>query len=207
MPRKQKQYHFIYKTVNQVNGKYYIGMHSTNDLDDDYIGSGQRLWHAIKKYGKENFKRETLEFLPDRSSLKEREKEIVNEAMLKDEQCMNLTVGGNGGFSENACKRGGLATKAHADQDPLFREKLSESRSESNRNRHKNGELRPPDWNGRSHREETKKKIGERTSLSQKGEKNSQFGKSWIHNSKEAKRVPKADVKTYTDAGWKLGRK
>lgn len=96
MSRKQKQYHFIYKTVNQVNGKYYIGMHSTDNLEDEYLGSGQRLWHAIRKYGKENFKREDLEFLPDRSSLKDREKEIVNEELLKDSMCMNISLGGNG---------------------------------------------------------------------------------------------------------------
>ena len=95
MSRKQKQYHFIYKTIN-VNGKYYIGMHSTDNLDDGYLGSGQRLWHAIKKYGKENFKRETLEFLPDRSSLKTREKQIVNEELINDPLCMNISLGGTG---------------------------------------------------------------------------------------------------------------
>lgn len=34
--------HFIYKTTNSVNGKYYKGMHSTDVLDDGYIGSVER---------------------------------------------------------------------------------------------------------------------------------------------------------------------
>lgn len=29
MARRQKKYHYIYKTTCTVNGKYYIGMHST----------------------------------------------------------------------------------------------------------------------------------------------------------------------------------
>ena len=42
---------FIYKTTNLINGKYYIGMHSTDNLEDVYIGSGKRLWFSIKNYG------------------------------------------------------------------------------------------------------------------------------------------------------------
>lgn len=30
-------------------------MHSTDNLDDGYVGSGKRLWNSIKKHGKENF--------------------------------------------------------------------------------------------------------------------------------------------------------
>ena len=56
-PRK---FHFIYKTTCSVNGKYYYGMHSTDDLEDGYIGSGTKLWHSIKKHGLENFKMENF---------------------------------------------------------------------------------------------------------------------------------------------------
>jgi hypothetical protein len=78
MRKKQKKYHYIYKTTNLVNGKYYIGMHSTDRLDDGYIGRGKRLWYSIKKYGKENFKCEILKFLENRRELKDIEKELVN---------------------------------------------------------------------------------------------------------------------------------
>jgi hypothetical protein len=39
-----------------------------------------------------------LEFFSDRSSLVEREKQLVNESLLKDPMCMNMCVGGEGGF-------------------------------------------------------------------------------------------------------------
>jgi group I intron endonuclease len=92
-----KQYNYIYKTVNQVNGKYYIGMHSTNSLNDNYIGSGIILRYSIEKYGVENFKKEIIEFLPDRNSLKCREKQIISEELIQDKMCMNIAQGGEGG--------------------------------------------------------------------------------------------------------------
>ena len=89
----RRKYHYIYK-ITRTDGKYYIGMHSTDDLDDEYFGSGQRLWHSINYHGKEAHSKEILEFLPDRESLRKREAEIVNEEVLSDEKCMNLIMGG-----------------------------------------------------------------------------------------------------------------
>ena len=42
MARKEKQYHFIYKTTNIITERYYYGMHSTDNLEDGYLGSGKR---------------------------------------------------------------------------------------------------------------------------------------------------------------------
>jgi len=49
----------IYKTTNTINGKIYIGKDVKND--PNYIGSGLYIKNAIKKYGKEHFKKETIE--------------------------------------------------------------------------------------------------------------------------------------------------
>lgn len=48
----------IYKTTNLINNKIYVGKDSHND--SNYFGSGTILVKAIKKYGKENFKKEIL---------------------------------------------------------------------------------------------------------------------------------------------------
>ena len=61
-------------------------------------------------------------------------------------------------------------------------------------------------FKGKKHTEETKKKIGEKTSISQKGEKNSQYGKRWIYSLEEQRstRIGKDDP---LPEGWLEGRK
>lgn len=93
---KDKKYHFLYKTTNLLNGKYYLGMHSSNKLDDNYLGSGVYLTSSIRKYGKENFKREIISFFETREELANAEKEIITEDILKDKKNMNCQYGGEG---------------------------------------------------------------------------------------------------------------
>jgi hypothetical protein len=93
-----RKFHFIYKTTCVTTGKWYIGMHSTDDLEDGYLGSGQRLRRSVVKYGSENHKAEIVEFHLSRSVLTEREKEIVNSDLIKDPMCMNLMIGGLGNY-------------------------------------------------------------------------------------------------------------
>jgi len=95
---EDKKYHYIYKTTCLTTNMFYIGMHSTNNLEDEYFGSGTILKRSIKKYGKENHLCEILEFLPNRKELISREKQIVNRDFIKNTKCMNLMEGGNGGF-------------------------------------------------------------------------------------------------------------
>lgn len=90
----EREFHYIYK-ITREDGKYYIGMHSTDNLDDGYFGSGQRLWHSIRKHGKKKHTKVIMEFLSSRSDLRAREAELVNRETLRDEMCLNLTLGGN----------------------------------------------------------------------------------------------------------------
>lgn len=91
----QRKFHYIYKITRQ-DGKYYIGLHSTDNLNDGYFGSGQVLWRSIKKHGKGKHSKEILEFLPTRAELKAREEFLVDEQLLKDPMCMNVIKGGGG---------------------------------------------------------------------------------------------------------------
>ena len=131
MPRKEKKFHFIYKTTNTVTGKYYIGMHSTNDLEDGYLGSGKRLRYSIRKHGVENHKRLILEFFDTRQELAAKEREVVDLDLIAKEECMNLREGGEGGLgfhSLSACTNGGYASgKIHKQKlktDSEYRKKF-----------------------------------------------------------------------------------
>ena len=94
MPRAPKKYHYLYKTTNTINGKFYVGIHSTDDLEDGYLGSGTYLWYSIRKYGKENFITEKLKFFGDRKSLIEAEEKFIDDTFIKNSLCMNLQKGG-----------------------------------------------------------------------------------------------------------------
>lgn len=104
-------------------------MHSTDNLENGYFGSGQRLWKSIRKHGKEKHAKEILEFLPNRKMLSERERELVNPDRLRDPLCLNLALGGfdstrNQGkrrtaeSSEKA--RRSMGTKHHGSGNPNY---------------------------------------------------------------------------------------
>ena len=90
MKKEKVRYYFLYKTTNKMNGKFYIGVHSTIKMDDGYLGSGKRLRYSIRKYGKENFEIEILEFFSSRELMFEAERNLVSTDLIKNELCMNL---------------------------------------------------------------------------------------------------------------------
>ena len=86
----------IYKTTNLINGKFYIGKDANNR--DYYLGSGSILNKAIKKYGKENFKKEILEKCNSLEELCEREIFWIKELDATNETIgYNIAKGGLGG--------------------------------------------------------------------------------------------------------------
>jgi hypothetical protein len=62
----ERSYHYAYLITNILNGKKYVGDHSTDNLNDHYLGGGKYLHFAIKKYGKEKFKKDILQFFPSK---------------------------------------------------------------------------------------------------------------------------------------------
>lgn len=90
------KHHIIYKTTNLINNKIYVGMHSTDNLNDGYLGSGWILKQAIKKYSKESFKREVLLVLPSRKEAREVEALLVDTEFISRQNTYNLQEGGMG---------------------------------------------------------------------------------------------------------------
>jgi hypothetical protein len=89
------KHNLVYKTTNLVNGKIYIGVHRTNDLEDGYLGSGKSIKRSIRYYGKDKFKREILFDYDNPNDMFNKEKELVTEEFVKRKDTYNLILGGD----------------------------------------------------------------------------------------------------------------
>lgn len=211
---ENKRYHYLYKTTNLINGDYYYGMHSTYNLNDGYIGSGKRLKYSINKYGKENHKIEILEFFNSREELVEREKEIINLNEIAKIECMNLTVGGGGGFTQEQQR---INNKKSLEKQKILREtdiewvkKKSKKLTYMLKKAYKEGRREKKifcDWTNRKHKKESKLKISKSMKGKGVGKENSQYGTCWIMKDEINKKIKKDDLNDYIKTGWKLGRK
>jgi group I intron endonuclease len=86
----------IYKVTNKINGKIYIGQTSKND--PNYLGSGPVIMKAVKKYGRDSFIREVIEFCDSKELLNEREIFWIKFYNSTDRNTgYNISTGGNGG--------------------------------------------------------------------------------------------------------------
>ena len=216
MARKQKTIHYIYKITCLVTNRYYIGMHSTNNMDDGYMGSGKRLRHSIRKYGKDNHIKEMLEFFDNRENLAKRETEVVNHNLIKEELCMNLTTGGLGaGFMNEehmlkCSKAGNKAFKDKLKNDLVFRENISKNRSKLSKQAICDGTIISINdrynWVGKKHSEESKNKMSESSKGFNIGENNSQYGTCWVTKEGINKKIKKEILELYLKDGWFNGR-
>lgn len=209
-------YYTIYKITNKLDGKFYIGSHKTKKLDDEYMGSGKYLKLAIQKYGIENFEKEVLFVFDTPEQMYKKEAEIVNEEFLVTENTYNLKIGGFGGWDHQNLNPEIQRRKANksnekqkwlSENDPDWKGKETRKRvgSKNFKKLWKEGKLKPYDWTGRNHTEESKEKMKKVHSENgfQKGEKNSQYGTTWVWCKEEGnKKIKKELLQEYLDKGW-----
>jgi len=198
-------YYLVYKTINKINGRYYIGAHKTRNIEDDYLGSGKLLRRAIAKYGKDSFYREILVECASSKEMYETEKDLVDH---KDPMSYNLKPGGMGGFDfVNAMDDNLTHSSSHAKsmvnarekkylENPDLKQKAMKKISESRNRQIESGEFvhkASYGFLGKHHTEEFKSKIGKISATSQKGVGNSQFGTIWITDGTISKKISKTN--------------
>lgn len=216
-------FYTIYKLTNLVNGKYYIGMHQTSNLNDSYITSGKLIKAAIKKYGIENFKREILHVFDNEHDMKLKEKELV----VVNESTYNLCDGGNGGFGY--INRSGLNNVNHdteamkaarsTNMNALWSSAEFRSRhTERTSINHKAGKMDKGYFGNRGNTDDQiREKANSPSSLEkriktyetikhQQGEKNSQYGTCWVTDGHISKKIKKCELERYRLLGYKPGR-
>ena len=163
-----KQYNYIYLITNQVNNKIYVGKHSTNNLDDGYMGSGILIKKAITKYGIENFTKEYLAFCDTEEKLNWFEKFYIKKYKAR-EVGYNLTDGGDGSLGRKHTEETKQKMRDnHADfkgeKHPMYgrhlseehKAKLKQSLTEETKQKMRESALKRPPFS-----EESKQKMRE----------------------------------------------
>ena len=222
-----KKYYLVYKITNNLNDKIYIGVHSTNKIDDDYMGSGNLIIKSIEKYGIENFTKEVLFDLSDKDEMYEMEAKLVNKEFIQRDDTYNLSLGGDvaydtSGYITVKDKNGNTFLVSVTDPRYLSGELVGISKNtvvvkdkynnifqvDKNESKYLSGEYVGITF-GCTISEEHKRKIGKANSKHQKGSKNSNYGKCWIYNIKlkESKSINKEELQQWLDKDWKKGRK
>lgn len=119
-------YGIIYKTTCLANGKIYVGQ--TTSSDPSYLGSGTKLRCAFKRYGRKQFKRETLKECSNQRQLDAWELVFIKKLRATDPKIgYNILPGSATGFGQ-----------VNPATLPEVREKISKSnigRTNSLRNR------------------------------------------------------------------------
>lgn len=199
-------FYTVYKITNMANGKIYVGVHQTDDLDDEYMGSGKLIKRAIEKYGIENFEKEYIQIFDNPEDMFEMESTLVNTSFVMREDTYNMKEGGLGGDtskhinydSDDRRQKIGEGVRRKFQEDEHYRMKRIEQCSKN-----------LCSFEGKQHTDETKRKIGEANSTKQSGSGNSQYGTCWIHSLVEQRsiRIKRDELDEYLAAGWTKGRK
>ena len=206
-------YFTIYKITNKINNKFYIGKHRTKDINDGYMGSGNLIKLAIRKYGIENFTKDILFVFDNEEDMNNKEKELV----VLSENSYNICEGGKGGFSYINTNKLNVTYPGKRENNIANLQKGNEAREkyftsgkhkkimkpimDSIHNKYPEGMFK-----GKKHKEETKVKIGKKNSLSQSCVKNSQYGTCWITDGTKNKKIKKDNFESYISMGFYKGR-
>ena len=162
----------IYKTTNKLNGKIYVGQDCHNN--EVYLGSGDILRRAIKKYGRSNFKKEVLEVCDTKEQLNLREIYWIDLLQATDlEKGYNIRKGGQGALPGQAHP---LFGKFRSEESKKLQSIATSGERNHNYGIHLSTERRTAIRNyrlGRHHKLESLEKIR----LASSGENNPNYGK------------------------------
>ena len=192
------RYFYLYKITNTLTKEYYYGVHETSKLNDGYFGSGAALKENIKMYGIENFVKEILEFFPNRKTLMNEEKRIVNKELLKDPKCLNVILGGGElkGSVGKKCVIDDNGEYKMVDKNDDTYQNFMLGRICINKDRNMKY-IKPYELN---HYIENGWEKG--TIYDSPGK-----GKIWVHNGNRYLQILENDIQKYIDEGWKKGFK
>lgn len=231
MSKENKKHYLIYQTTNLVNNKIYIGKHITENIEDNYFGSGKYFHRAIEKYGIENFEFKILFELQNEEEMNLLEKHVVTQDFCDRKDTYNINVGGDGGWNYVNSKNGPYAAGSKKRHDAVVlankNRNIQQSHIKANITRQNWSEEKrktvfmnmsngfktlmkndPTFAKRRAEKNKGKKaspELKQKLSRLKQGKNNNQFGKVWIMN-KSLQQCKCVDKTFKLEPGWEYGR-
>ena len=180
-----QKYGYVYITVNTINGKWYIGQHSSSTFDTKYKGSGKLIKQALNKYGKENFTVDIIEWCDTAEDLTLREIYWIDYFdATKHKDSYNILPGGPG-------------VKLFGEANPMYGKQHTEATKAKISKKLTGlmaGEKNPMYGVHLEVSAETRKKLSESHRGLQVGEKNPMYGKPAVNRGKHHTEATKAKI-------------
>lgn len=197
---------YLYIKTHNVTGLKYFGK-TTKENPYRYRGSGKNWTKHIKEYGNDVTTEIIGYFLIEEECKEFATKFSKENDIVKSSEWANLKI-------EDGLDRGGspfLYPEIYS--ETLLNEWRNKAKEKHKEWREKTDlcALNKASWDsgnnkgstGYKHSKEAKKNISRSASLKQKGEKNSQYGTTWVWNKEEGnKKIKKELLQEYLDKGW-----
>lgn len=180
-------YGYVYLTIDNLKGYFYIGQHKGAVHDQKYFGSGIKIQNIIKKRGgTETLRNYVLQWCGDKETLDLAEQYWIQ--CYREQYNSRVLNISNGGESVMSGRNHSKQTKSKISEKLSGRSLSEETRMKMSASR--KGVTHP--WKKKPLSEETKAKLR---------------NTKWINNGNESKMVSLEVLNDYLSTGWVLGRK
>lgn len=215
-----KKYHYLYELRLKSDPRYYYrGKHSTNNLEDGYLGSGSQVKLLRKQYGEDCFTKVITKFCNSLQEVLTEEEQYVGDLWKSDPFCLNLTPGG--AFQGKFDMTGAIVSEQTREKERQNR--LGKKNSEETRKKLSEklkGKKRSKEHiaaivaahKGVPRKDSTKQKLSEALSGRPKSKEHVEkirackVGRIWIHKDSKSKQIFPIELSVWENLGWSKGR-
>lgn len=215
---QEKKYNIVYQTTIRVGDLeyYYIGKHSTNVLEDGYLGSGPKFRKFLKDHPDSVISRKILSTWNTVEEALLEEERVVTLGMLRDPLCLN-SIRGGGSFdttgrvpSQEERENQSRKLKGHKSSEKQKQAVSAKLKGRQSPTKGKvwvslKGDRHLVDPENLQNWLEAGYVRGLPESAKQ-GVQNFHKNSVWVHRGEESKIIRKEDLGKYLDQGFEEGR-
>lgn len=198
-------YGYVYETTNKINGKKYIGQHK-GCFDLRYLGSGEGLKRAIKKYGPHSFETKVLAWAYSADQLNQLEIQYLNDVdAIRNPNyynhcngnCRKLPYSSYGGTKgKKAITDGKVQKFVSVEEVPKYIEKGWRLRPKKSIKGYKFSNVA---------KQNMAMNHANFSGLNHPNHKSKQGNRVWMNDGKNNRFIHTNEVNKYIDEGWEIG--